>query len=299
METVIGNNNIPLIYSDRLLGVGVYVRVSATEKTWENLPSNMKGRYIWYRKNSYYQRPYLSMGTDAQKYLDIDNYEWVDNTWEWPEGHNSLYYLWGDMVWHWNDTTIYLSGGLYHQHELSGNTWWLRPWRNYEGPKFGNRAWRWGDNTYYSSGSEQYMVSGTPGTHDWYMSPWSSPFYGEYLWSDNPKLYCPKWVPQNEQYPYYKRHVYYSAGKFQEVLYPSTRDVEAKTWNGLRSFDGRDVWSNLTNIFYSDNNKHYVLDPVSSTWYRIDLGLNFYGRDVWTDLHGKWYVNNTHELHFN
>ena len=303
MQVVIGNNSIPLIYSDRLMGLATYVNVSVTEKTWEDLPSDMLGRYIWYRKNSYYQRPYLSMGNSAQKYLDIDSYEWVDHTWEWPEGHNSLDDLWGIYVWHWDDTTIYLSSGLYHQHQLSGNTWYVRTWSNYEGPEYGDRAWKWEDTTYYSSGVHQYGVIGNPGINDWYRSPWAyhssaASFYGEGLWSDNPKLYCPKWIPQNEQYPYANHHVYYSAGNIQGVLYPSTRDVEVKTWNGLKSFNGEDVWSNLTNIFYSDNNRHYVLDPVSSTWYRINLGLNFYGRDVWTDLHGRWYVNNTHELHF-
>ena len=34
--------------------------------------------------------------------------------------------------------------------------------------------------------------------------------------------------------------------------------LESKTWNGLNSFQGHDIWSDGTNIFYSFNAKQYV-----------------------------------------
>ena len=63
------------------------------------------------------------------------------------------------------------------------------------------------------------------------------------------------------------------------------------TWNGLNSFDGQDVWTDGTNIYYSYFDKQYVLQ--GNTWKRkIWNGCtDIVGRDVWTDGTNIYYSN--------
>lgn len=62
------------------------------------------------------------------------------------------------------------------------------------------------------------------------------------------------------------------------------------TWNGLTSFTGQDVWTDGTNIYYSDGSysRAFILDKETLTWSSIYLNgvpnsAKFYGRYVWTD----------------
>lgn len=60
-----------------------------------------------------------------------------------------------------------------------------------------------------------------------------------------------------------------------------------KVWNGLSNFNGAYIWTDGTNIYYSDESSQYVLNRdtdtwVEKTWDGIDTSL-FYGSYVWTD----------------
>lgn len=67
------------------------------------------------------------------------------------------------------------------------------------------------------------------------------------------------------------------------------KDFTAKTWTGLTEFEGKYVWSDGTNTYYSDLHTQYVLNKETSewettTWY-LDNGSTFYfsGDNIWTD----------------
>lgn len=59
----------------------------------------------------------------------------------------------------------------------------------------------------------------------------------------------------------------------------------AKTWSGLTNFNGCNVWSDGTDIYYSSGSNQYVLDKTTSTWSsKTWTGLtNFNGYGIWTD----------------
>ena len=58
-----------------------------------------------------------------------------------------------------------------------------------------------------------------------------------------------------------------------------------KTWTGLTDYDGRHIWTDGTNIYYSNGANQYVLDVATSTWSaKTWTGLTvFFGSQIWTD----------------
>jgi len=293
MQVVVGNHGVPLIYSDRLIGVGTYLIPYATEKTWDGL-EDIPPDYaieIWYGPDvEPPTKVYMSVGKHAQKVLDVENSEWIDKTWN-VVGDNTIPHLYGTGIWRFNNH-VYLDAGNAHKSLVGGDngTWYRTSHDGMTGgiPLSGGYVWTHGGYAYNSRGAEQYSVYSPSGNDTWRIHQWgidwnpgtAASFYASSIWEDRGKVYL-------------------SAGETQAVLNIGESKLYRKQWNGLTVFHGEDVWSNGTYTFYSDNKRHYVLDSESSTWYRIDFGINFYGRYVWTDLHGHWYVNFTHELHFN
>ena len=74
-----------------------------------------------------------------------------------------------------------------------------------------------------------------------------------------------------------------------------TNEWEAKTWSGMTSFYGREIWTDGDNIYYSNNSNQYVLNKATSTWTtKTWTGLtNFYGEYVWTDGDNIYYSDGT------
>ena len=66
---------------------------------------------------------------------------------------------------------------------------------------------------------------------------------------------------------------------------PTTKDTwSVKTWRGLTSLDGKNIWTDGTNVYYSSLSSNYVLNKETSTWETKDWGSrNPLGSDVWTD----------------
>ena len=64
-----------------------------------------------------------------------------------------------------------------------------------------------------------------------------------------------------------------------------------KTWNGLNNFGGDGIWTDGTNIYYSNSTTHYVLDKSTPTWTtKTWNGLNnFYGYRIWSDGENIYY----------
>lgn len=70
---------------------------------------------------------------------------------------------------------------------------------------------------------------------------------------------------------------------------------EAKTWSGLTSFNGDDIWTDGENIYYSYNFDQYVLNRNTSTWEKMTWNQlrSFIGENVWTDGEDIYYSSST------
>lgn len=79
------------------------------------------------------------------------------------------------------------------------------------------------------------------------------------------------------------------------TVHPEVRDItsevwESKTWSGMTSFDGWYVWSNGTDIFYSNGNTQKVLNKSTNTWSDITWNVTIErGHNVWSDGENIYY----------
>lgn len=73
----------------------------------------------------------------------------------------------------------------------------------------------------------------------------------------------------------------------------SVADTEPKTWEGISAFTGEKIWSDGTDIYYSNDANQYVLDKATSTWSQKTWnGLtNFSATDLWVDPDGDVYYS--------
>jgi hypothetical protein len=68
---------------------------------------------------------------------------------------------------------------------------------------------------------------------------------------------------------------------------------ETKTWTGLTGFGGSNIWTDGENIYYSYEQKNYVLDKATSIWIPKVWNGNSYlfGGFTWTDGENIYYSN--------
>lgn len=124
---------------------------------------------------------------------------------------------------------------------------------------FGNDIWTDGDNIYYSSGENQYVLdqtTDTQSTKTQNISDNINDILGTCIQTDGTDIYL-------------------SNGEDQYVLDKTTSTQNKKTQIGLTEFDGVDIQSDGTNIYYSrywedethstSTNYQYVLDIATST----------------------------------
>ena len=70
--------------------------------------------------------------------------------------------------------------------------------------------------------------------------------------------------------------------------------IEKFSWNGLNDFDGKNVWTDGENIYYSYRDEHLILNKKTNTWetkvwYGIE-DISFKGEYVWTDGKNFYYT---------
>lgn len=72
---------------------------------------------------------------------------------------------------------------------------------------------------------------------------------------------------------------------FDSLTDDFTSTWSAKSWTGLTSFSGGNIWSDGTNIYYSGSSNQYVLDKSTSTWSAKTWNgfSNLNGSYIWTD----------------
>ena len=149
----------------------------------------------------------------------------------------------------------------------------------------GENMWNDG-NTDYSDDTYYHILE----NDTWGIAVWikpdggGTPDYGKQVWKDS------------------LGHIYYSNGTYQCLIEPSNPPQGSpsgtwytKTWYGLTSFYGEDVWRDVKTgrIFYSNGTTQYILNESTSTWSPWTWqGLkNYYGRYVWTDGNRMFYSN--------
>ena len=76
--------------------------------------------------------------------------------------------------------------------------------------------------------------------------------------------------------------------------------LQTKTWTGLTSFYGANIWTDGTNIYYSyssGSNYQYVLDKSTSTWNtKTWNGYNYInGYQIWTDGDNIYYSDGSNQ----
>ena len=90
--------------------------------------------------------------------------------------------------------------------------------------------------------------------------------------------------------------IIYISTTVQYVLDKSTSTWLSKTWSGLTSFGGINIWADGTNIYCSDDTNQYQLDKSTSTW--IDLSnkpSTLEGQYIWTDGTNAYYSDYSNE----
>ena len=79
----------------------------------------------------------------------------------------------------------------------------------------------------------------------------------------------------------------------------STIGFFVKTWNGLTSFSGNQVWTDGDNIYYSSGSEQYILDKSTSRWYIKswieDAKKSFDAAFIWTDGNNIYLSNGNNQ----
>jgi len=87
----------------------------------------------------------------------------------------------------------------------------------------------------------------------------------------------------------YGTHIYYSAGENSHYELIDDKWVK-KSWNGKNDFSGKDIWTDGSNVYISDNEKQYILN--GNNWEPKQWeGLNeLYAPAIWTDGENYYYI---------
>ncbi len=178
----------------------------------------------------------------------------------------------GIFVWNCGNDTYYSNGSDQYVLDKKTNVWQPKTW-NGKTNIDGRYVWTDGENYFYSKSNYQYLLNGDT----WSKVTWNGlNIDGQYVWTDGTKYY-------------------YSNGTTHYEFNKSTRTWATKTWDGLTSFYGEDVWTDGKNIYCSQTvsspsptertTSHYVLSISSSYWAPMTWTgeTNFDGNDVWTD----------------
>ena len=259
-----------------------------TAKTWNGFyPNNITAsdkNYVW----SDGTNTYWSYSSSQQYIFNATTAEWEEKTW------NGLTSFKGNSVWTDGEDIYYSSYSEHYILDKATDTWLPKTWNGLSSFR-GDRVWTDGENTYCCNDvlHESYQCILDKSTSTWLPKTWnkdknlSSGISGEYVWSDG-------------------EHTYYSTGsnhyildmliiykQATEQLYEKISDVEkwsAKTWTGLSSFQGRRIWSDGTDIYYSLSENQYKYNKSTDSWDSVTWNIsNLDGMFVWSDGTDTYY----------
>lgn len=284
-----------------------------SEKTWSGM-TYFAGRNIWSDdENIYYSYE------EDQYVLNKSTSTWEEKTWN---GSSEIY---GEYIWTDGENIYYTSYSTNLVLNKATSTWSEKTWSGFE-PSDTDYIWTDGNSVYYSDHDDQYILN--KATSTWEEKTWIDdyyiPYYGEYIWSDGENYYYSDGdehytigssrqvligengefaaVPasgvilptvtadDDESVLEAKDGRWHVGAKKLEVNY---QDWMPKAWIGLTSFKGSAVWTDDTDIYYSNETDQYVLDKATSTWAeKTWTGLtSFNGDNIWTDGTNIYYSN--------
>ena len=207
-----------------------------TTKTWNGY-NEISSASIWILNGDYY----YSGGSGNQYVLDISTSTWSPVTWN---GYTDIY---GFYIWSDGDNIYYSDENRQYVLNKTTNTWETKTW--YGLTRFTRGyIWELDNNIYYSDYSMQYILNRT--TDTWETMTWNITIGNpENIWSDN------------------NGNTYYSVGSDQYVLDKTTMEWKPNNnWKGLDYFDGRYIWSDGDNIYYSDGDRDYIRTKSLKTY---------------------------------
>lgn len=231
------------------------------------LQSNtIKGIDVW--RNIKNNRLYYNDPTNSRYYYKQTS-AWLDKTWNTP---NNVKLLYGRDIYTIDDNTYY----TYSENDTatpislqltSDNTWINKGWV-LNSVKMGRKVWRTSNNSYYDSTDIFFKDITEFNKIDWVV-PAGKGFGGDGIWS-------------------YKNEIYYNgSGSSLHLTKDSngnyTNVWENKQWNVQIS--GKYIWTDGTNVYYSEGTKQYKLNDSTLTWTEQPwTGLtDFSGSYIWTD----------------
>lgn len=151
------------------------------------------------------------------------------------------------------------------------------------------------------------LTSGTilGSTEDRIQGPISDKIYAKQWLQLLRKTYEPTWeakdwgtsspAPANGKHVWaYHNEVFYSYGTLQLQLINGK--WQQKEWKGnLTNFDGQDIWTDGTNLWYAHNNQQFYWSIQDSKWVEQSWSGQhfFYGRYIWTDGDHIYYSSTT------
>lgn len=257
-------------------------------KTWNGL-SDFNGDRVWTDGTDIY----YSSG-EVQKVLDKDTSTWSDKTWN---GRTDFI---GSYVWT-DGTNIYCRtfdgiDGNYIQSDYilnkSTSTWSIKQW-NWSPSTLADNLFvdtkdivNIGDNVYaiewdYSL-DEDLSMALDKSTSTWseMTSPFGTDTPGKCVWTDGDNYYA-SW-----------------GSSYQKLINPETLAVSDVQWNGYTDLNSQYIWSDGTNIYYSEEIYQKVLDKATSTWNNKTWSgitysgvINFSAEYVWSDGTHIYYSN--------
>lgn len=231
------------------------------------LPSNtINGIDVW--RNIKNNKLYYNDPTNSRYYYKQTS-AWLDKTWNTP---NNVKLLYGRDIYTIDDNTYY----TYSENDTatpislqltSDNTWINKGWV-LNSVKMGRKVWRTSNNSYYDSTDIFFKDITEFNKIDWVV-PAGKGFGGDDIWSYKNEIYCNG-----------------SGGSLHLTKDSNgnyTNVWENKQWNVRIS--GKYIWTDGTNVYYSEGTKQYKLNDSTLTWTEQTwTGLtDFYGSYIWTD----------------
>jgi len=233
------------------------------EKTWTGL-TDFDGTYIWTDGTNTYYSCY-----DEQYVLNGNT--WSTKTWN---GYNKVN---GSLIWT-DGSKYYFSDGNGNNKVLNGDTWESKTWEGYN-KIWGNLIWTDGTNTYYD---DSYVLK----NGKWESKTWGGyqNFNSDFIWTDGTNIY---YSDEEKQY-------ILNGNTWEDIIWYCLSDCEHstfinKTWTGLNDFSGENIWTDGTNIYYSNEVQNngttgqYILkngqwEPKNWSGFAPK-----YGENIWTD----------------
>ena len=256
--------------------------------------SNFDSNFLWTDgENIYYDKDYQHFILDKNKLILRENV-WKNI----PASFN------GSGIWSDGENIYYSDGSTQYVLDKATSTWSTKKWAGLTSFN-GSNIWIDGDNIYYSNGSALYLLDKTTSSFT-QITTFSRAFY-DYTYTsaanstfDTNETYYAH--PNNEYVTAESLGVAITADNFntyKNVIYIRTSDTPVHQTENL-SIDGKYIWSDGDNIYYSNASTQYVLDKETLTWsIKTWTGLtNFYGDRIWTDGENIYYsyVSNQYVL---